>query len=171
MKELAVFTVTFVGMEAVAYCAHRWVMHGRGMVWHASHHAPAHARLERNDLFPLCFSTVGVTLAVLAAAGVAPGWLWPAMAGMTAYGVAYLLVHEIVIHRRVGLPVPNARYLRWLRASHEAHHIDGGEPYGMLLPVMSAAQRRRVPAVRQVTSEGDDDPLRRARTRPIRKRL
>ena len=43
----------FVAMEGVSYAAHRWVMHGRGMGWHRSHHAPPAARFERNDRFPL----------------------------------------------------------------------------------------------------------------------
>ena len=37
-------------------------MHGPGMVWHRSHHVPGPGRFERNDLFPPCFSAVGVTL-------------------------------------------------------------------------------------------------------------
>ena len=171
MRTLAVLLVTFVAMEGVAYAAHRWLMHGRGMVWHASHHMPARARFERNDLFPLCFSTIGVALFVLAAGGVQAAWLWPVAAGVTAYGAAYLVVHEVVIHRRVPLPVPDVRYLRWLRDSHRAHHVDAGEPYGMLLPLMPAADRRRVAAARQSSSEDAPELLCRASTRPTRRRL
>ncbi|HZB43305.1 MAG TPA: sterol desaturase family protein [Ilumatobacter sp.] len=170
MTSLAVFLLTFSGMEMIAYSAHRWLMHGPGMVWHRSHHAPARTLIERNDLFPLCFSAVGVGLAVVAATGRAPASSWAAAAGVTAYGVAYLAVHEIVIHRRLSLPVPDLRYLRWLRDSHRAHHIDAGEPYGMLLPLMSAARRRRAAAARQASS-ADDDLLWRARMRPMRNRL
>ena len=171
MIAAAVFVLTFVGMEGVAYCAHRWVMHGRAIDWHASHHAPPRARMERNDLFPLCFSTIGVASFVVAASGRAPGWTWAAAAGVTAYGATYLVVHEIVIHRRLSLPVPDLRYLRWVRDAHRAHHVDAGEPYGMLLPLMPAADRKRVVAARQTTSEAEHDLLSRASTRPIRRRL
>jgi beta-carotene 3-hydroxylase len=136
------FLVSFLAMEGVSYAAHRWLMHSRrGMAWHASHHAPPAGRFERNDLFPVCFSVVGIALFALAAAGVVPAWVWWTAAGITAYGAAYLAVHELFIHRRLPVTLPRWRYLAWLRRSHAAHHVDGGEPYGMLLPVMSAARR------------------------------
>lgn len=165
------FVLAFTLMEAVSYALHRWVMHGRGMVLHASHHAPPGGRWERNDLYPIGFAVIGMTLFALAAWGPLPGWVWWSAAGITAYGLAYLVVHEIFIHRRLGVPVPEARYLRWLRDSHHAHHLDGGEPYGMLLPLMSAADRRRVVAARAAQPDGVDDPLRRASARPARHRL
>jgi beta-carotene 3-hydroxylase len=135
---------SFAAMEAVSYAAHRWLMHGKGMVWHASHHAPPRGRFERNDLFPVCFSVLGIGLFAVASAGWVPGWVWWSAAGITAYGVAYMTVHEIVIHRRVRARVPEGRYLRWLRDSHHAHHVDGGEPFGMLLPLMSRRNRERM---------------------------
>lgn len=150
MIAVLAFVVSFVAMEAVSYAAHRWLMHGPGMGWHASHHAPPRGGLERNDLFPLCFSVVGFGLFALAAAGAVPGWVWWCAAGVTAYGLAYLAVHELFIHRRLKVDVPDVGYLRWLRDSHAAHHVDGGEPFGMLLPLMSRRDRQRVePSRRQ----------------------
>lgn len=153
------FVAGFVGMEAVSYATHRWLMHGPGRRWHDSHHAPPAGRWERNDLFPLCFSVVGVVAFALAAAGVAPPWVWWAAAGVTSYGVAYLVVHELFIHRRVRVRVPDVGYLRWLRASHAAHHVDGGEPFGMLLPVMSRRRRERVSRDRAAARSEVSDPL------------
>ena len=158
------FVAAFAAMEGVSYAAHRWLMHGRGMVWHASHHAPPRGRMEANDLFPLCFSVLGFGLFALAALGALPPWTWWAAAGMTAYGVAYLAVHEVVIHRRLPLRVPERRYLRWLRDSHRAHHRDGGEPFGMLLPLMRRGRRQPGWSV-------PDELLVRARTRSRRARL
>ena len=66
--------------------------------------------------------------------------------GVTAYGVAYLVVHEVFIHRRLDVPLPRWRYLGWLRRSHALHHRYGGEPYGMLLPVVPRALRERAAA-------------------------
>ena len=60
---------SFLGMEAASYALHRWVMHGVGMVWHRSHHRRREGRFEANDLFPLCFSAVGVALFALATMG------------------------------------------------------------------------------------------------------
>lgn len=129
----ALVVVAFSAMELVSYATHRWLMHGPGMPWHVSHHTPPTGRVEKNDLFPLVFSVVGVALFVAAAAGAT--FLWPIAAGVTLYGLAYLLVHEVAIHRRVGCPVPTGRYVRWLQRAHAGHHRDGGEPYGMLLPL------------------------------------
>ena len=144
----------FVAMEGVSYLAHRFVMHGAGMVWHRSHHVPTGRRFERNDLFPLCFSTVGVSLFALATMGpaIAP-LLWVGI-GVTAYGASYLFVHEVYIHRRLPVRVPPLGYLEWLRASHRVHHRFGGEPYGMLLPLVSRSARARAAA-----DSGAIDPL------------
>jgi beta-carotene 3-hydroxylase len=140
----AILVVTFAAMEAVSYATHRWVMHGRGMAWHASHHAPPRGSWERNDLFPVCFSIAGFTLFVLVALGVLPDRTWWLAAGVAAYGLAYLVVHDVFIHRRLGWRRGEGRYVRWLRRSHRAHHVDGGEPYGMLLPLMTRRRRDRI---------------------------
>jgi beta-carotene 3-hydroxylase len=170
MSSVVAFLVAFAGMEAVSYSLHRWVMHGPGMTWHASHHAPPRGRWERNDLFPLCFSVLGFGAFALAASGVLPDWAWWAAAGITAYGVAYLAVHELFIHRRFGGRVPDVAYLRWLRDAHRAHHVDGGEPYGMLLPLMGRDDRQRARSSRSAPATADD-VLMRSRTRDARSRL
>jgi len=148
MTPVLLFAGAFAAMEAVSYAGHRWVMHGPGMGWHRSHHAPPSGRLERNDLFPVCFSVVGFLLFLLGSLGVTP--LWWIGAGVTAYGVAYLFVHEVYIHRRLAVPVPRLRYLEWLRDSHRDHHTGGAEPYGMLLPLVRG---------RSSTRERPTDPL------------
>lgn len=153
MTRLALFAGSFLLMEAVSYASHRWVMHGFGMVWHRSHHAPPAGRFERNDLFPLSFSAVGVLL--FAAASLGASALWPVAAGVTAYGAAYLVVHELFIHRRLPVPAPSNRYLSWLRDAHADHHRRSGEPYGMLLPLV----RDRRP------SASERDPLDRSTPR------
>jgi beta-carotene 3-hydroxylase len=139
------FVAAFVAMEGVSYAGHRWVMHGPGMGWHRSHHAPPEGRFERNDRFPLCFSVVGFLLFLFGSLGLQP--LWWIGAGVTAYGAAYLFVHEVYIHRRLSVPLPNVRYLEWLRAAHRDHHTGGAEPYGMLLPVVRGRSSTRERAI------------------------
>jgi beta-carotene 3-hydroxylase len=141
----------FVAMEGVSYATHRWVMHGPGLAWHRSHHAPPTGRVERNDLFPVCFAAVGVALFALAAGPVPV--LWGPAIGVTAYGAAYAFVHDVVIHRRLPFPAARGRYLSWVRDAHREHHLGGGEPYGMLLPLLRSRR-----AVRQTAG----DPLDRA---------
>jgi beta-carotene 3-hydroxylase len=153
---MALFITSFVAMEAVSYAAHRWVMHGAGMVWHRSHHTPTGGRWELNDLFPVCFSMVGVSLFAIAALGWVPS-LWWVGAGVTAYGAAYLFVHEVYIHRRTPLRVPAWSYLEWVRNAHRDHHRRGAEPYGMLLPLVrdrsGSGTQRRDPLERSVRAD------------------
>jgi len=157
---IAIGLLAFVAMEGVSYATHRWVMHGPGMAWHRSHHSPSTTRLEVNDLFPIVFSVIGFgTFLAASLLGSVP-LFWVA-GGVTAYGLAYAFVHEVYIHRRIGVTVSDRRYLVWMRDSHQIHHSLGGEPYGMLFPVVSAS--RRAEAARR--------EARRTSTRDTRSRL
>jgi len=163
MNAALIVVTTVVAMELVSYASHRWLMHGPGMGWHRSHHLPPTGRYERNDLFPLCFSVLG--FAAFAAATISPalGSLRWVGLGMTIYGAAYMFVHEIVIHNRVSVRLPQLAYLDWLRESHRIHHLFGGEPYGMLAPFVPRSLRDRAGA-------RERDPLERS-TRATRSRL
>jgi beta-carotene 3-hydroxylase len=136
-RTIGIAAASFVAMEGVSYAAHRWVMHGPGMRWHASHHAPSTGRYEANDLYPLVFSGIGVSTFALAHSVPRLRVLWPIAAGITAYGAAYMTVHELYIHRRAPIHarLPASRYADHLRRAHGDHHVDGGEPFGMLLPI------------------------------------
>jgi beta-carotene 3-hydroxylase len=159
MTDVLVAMVALVLMEPVTALVHRFVMHGFGVGWHRSHHEPPRAVLEANDLFPVVFA--GVTI-VLLAIGVyipgAPRLLVPIGIGITAYGAAYLLVHDVVIHRRLALlPLPQWLLRRW-RDAHNVHHLFAQAPYGFLAPVVPRELRRRAEA-------GDVDRTRRTVSR------
>jgi beta-carotene 3-hydroxylase len=160
---LLVALAAFVGMEAVSYLMHRFVMHGPGIGVHADHHAPPAGRFERNDLYPASFSVVAVALFAVGTSVPGGWWLVSAGAGMTLYGAAYFYVHEVYVHRRVPLPRPRWAALAWLGRRHRIHHLYGGEPYGMLLPLVPRALRARAAA--------DEREPRAARTRDSRSRL
>jgi beta-carotene 3-hydroxylase len=133
----------FLVMEPVTALVHRAVMHGFAMGWHRSHHEAPRGTLEANDLFPIVFASV--TVAVLSVGVFVGGGsvLVPLGVGVTAYGAAYLLVHDVVIHRRLAwLPLP-ARLLAWHRQAHNVHHLYSRAPYGFLAPVVPAELRRR----------------------------
>ena len=141
----------FVAMEAVSYAMHRWVMHGFGIGLHQSHHETPEGGFEANDLYPVVFASVAITLFAVGTSLPAPA-LVAVAAGTTAYGAAYLWVHEIYIHRRLPLARRTYRPLERLRAAHRIHHLYGEEPYGMLLPI--------VPERLSVRAEGATyDPL------------
>ncbi|MBI2710650.1 MAG: sterol desaturase family protein [Actinobacteria bacterium] len=160
--------VAFAAMEPVSYATHRWLMHGPGIGWHRSHHAPSAGRLERNDWFPVCFAAAGVGLFSVASVWSRPLLFWVAV-GVTAYGAAYLFLHEICIHRRFGGPRPSGRYVEWVRDAHRVHHVRGEEPYGMLLPLVPGSEARR--AAREAAPEALDRAATNRRTRAARARL
>ena len=68
--------------------------------------------------------------------------LVPIGIGVTAYGMAYAVVHDVYIHRR--LPMFGERTLpvfERLAIAHRRHHDRNGAPYGMLLPLPSSDRR------------------------------
>jgi beta-carotene 3-hydroxylase len=143
LTPLLVGLIAALVMEPVAALLHRAVMHRRGWRWHRDHHAPARGRLEKNDLFPVVFA--GLTVAVMATGSMfhsLRALLWVG-AGVTTYGAAYLVVHDIGIHSRTGRPIKSNAYLRWVREAHRVHHLYGREPYGFLLPVVPTELRER----------------------------
>jgi beta-carotene 3-hydroxylase len=145
----------FVAMEAVSYLAHRFVMHGPGMGLHRSHHVRSGATFEANDLFPVSFAAV--TILAMTAGTTLPSLevLFTVGVGVTSYGAAYAFVHDVYIHGRLDTWVPRIAVLEWLRSSHEIHHRFGGEPYGMLFPVVPQRLRERAatPTLRHVGTD------------------
>ncbi|HEX2186957.1 MAG TPA: sterol desaturase family protein, partial [Chloroflexota bacterium] len=158
---LVVVLLAFFAMEGVSYLTHRFVMHGVGMRIHQRHHTNRDGGFELNDLYPVMFSSVAI---MAFTAGTFLPSLRPLVlvgAGVTLYGAAYLFVHEIYIHRRLGPLSRPYRLLEWMKSCHRIHHLYGGEPYGMLLPVVPRELRERAEAVPY-------DPLLDVRARPSR---
>ena len=141
MLVLAAFAV----MEPVTAATHRFVMHGIGMRLHRSHHRRDESRWEANDAYPVMFAAVvcvGLWIGFHA-----PTWsdLVPIGVGITLYGAAYALVHDVYIHRRVRLfGDRHVTALDRLAAAHALHHRFGGPPFGMLVPIVPARVRDRV---------------------------
>lgn len=134
----------FVVMEPVTAATHRWVMHGLGAFLHRSHHRAGTGRWERNDWYPVLFAAVVI-------AGFVAGFnvdglstLVPVGIGITLYGAAYALVHDVYIHGRLGW-FEHRRVAAFdrLAAAHRIHHLYNAAPYGMLLPVVPAELRER----------------------------
>lgn len=127
-----------LAMETWSRVLHGRVWHGPLYGIHASHHPPAGAprgRFEAND-------ALSVTHAPIAIAAILYGCVGPFGAlrealfglglGMTLFGLAYIVVHDGLIHGR--LPVGflmRWRFFRRVRAAHEVHHERGAEPYGL----------------------------------------
>jgi beta-carotene 3-hydroxylase len=136
---VAGFLIGLLGMEAVAWATHRWVMHGFAWRWHKGHHEPRKGLFELNDLFAFVFAGIAIGLF---AVGALPGWspVWWAGAGATAYGVLYALFHDALVHNRWGWNLqPRGRYLRSIVQAHHLHHAaeekDDAVSFGFLRPV------------------------------------
>ena len=170
IRLVAVAVIGFVAMEGVSYATHRWVMHGFAMRWHRSHHLPPQGRFEQNDAFPVLFSLIGFAV-FLVASLTATTWLYWLGGGIAGYGLLYMLVHDVYIHRRLPCPIDHRRTLDWLRDSHEIHHLYGGEPYGMLLPVVGKQLRRKAAAQPRSGDEREPAAPRRDKIRRTRTRL
>ncbi len=131
------FLLAFSGMEGVAWFTHKYVMHG--MLWnlHQDHHTPSKDHvMEKNDLFFLIFSIPGIIGLVLGL-WTNFGFLFWIGLGITIYGLAYFLVHDIFIHQRIKwFKRTNNRYFRAIRKAHKVHHKHrnkhNGECFGML---------------------------------------
>lgn len=71
-----------------------------------------------------------------------PG-LWGGVAfgaglGITLFGIAYMFVHDGLVHQRFPVgPIAELPYMRTLTAAHRIHHMNkfGGAPFGMFLAV------------------------------------
>lgn len=131
------FLATFFLMEGVAWATHKYVMHGFLWSWHKDHHEPHDHVFEKNDRFALVFSVPSVLTIVL---GFEVPWLWflkPIGFGILAYGVFYVLFHDILVHRRIKISYnPKNRYLRRMIRAHKIHHKHlqkkGAEAFGFL---------------------------------------
>ncbi|URE23094.1 Fatty acid hydroxylase superfamily [Musa troglodytarum] len=68
--------------------------------------------------------------------GLLPGLCFGAGLGITLFGMAYMFVHDGLVHRRFPVgPIANVPYFRRVAAAHQIHHMDkfDGVPYGLFL--------------------------------------
>ena len=132
--------LTFVVMEGITWCTHKYVMHGLMWYFHEYHHNPHDRFFEKNDAFFLIFAV--------------PSWLlimFGAMAGgdfrmfigfgILQYGIAYFLIHDVLIHQRFSwFNRTDNLYFRAIRKAHKVHHKhmgkEDGECFGMLFVPM-----------------------------------
>ncbi len=139
--------LAFAGMEVVAWVAHKYLMHGWLWRLHKDHHVPRqNTHLERNDLFFVIFAAPAIAGFAIGFDDLsAPFWL---AIGITLYGLAYFLVHDLFIHQRAKLfRNSDLLYFRAIRRAHKMHHKhtgpENGECFGMLLPPLKYFREAR----------------------------
>lgn len=127
----------FMAMEGVAWFTHKYLMHG--MLWflHKDHHKnEKEGFLEHNDFFFLIFALPGILALYFGKENGYDYLFWIGL-GITLYGLAYFLVHDIFIHQRFKLfRKADNPYFKAIRRAHKIHHKhldkEEGECFGML---------------------------------------
>ncbi|KAL6533237.1 hypothetical protein OROMI_027349 [Orobanche minor] len=104
----------------------------------ASHHRPRDGPFELNDIFAITNAVPAITLLAYGFfhKGLIPGLCFGAGLGITVFGMAYMFVHDGLVHRRFPVgPVANVPYFRRVAAAHQLHHSNkfNGVPYGLFL--------------------------------------
>lgn len=129
-----------LGMEFVAWFAHKFLMHGALWNWHEDHHKP-HEKVgffEKNDRFFLVFA-IPSFLCYLAG-GLIPEYkaLLFVGIGISIYGLIYFLIHDVYIHQRFKwFRQLDSKYSKAILRAHGAHHAkqtkEECESFGLLI--------------------------------------
>lgn len=140
MNYILYFVITlcvFICMEGITWLTHKYVMHGFGWYFHEDHHQPGYPHVfEKNDFFFVIFAMPSIVLFYF---GQVQGinYLFFIGLGILLYGMAYFLIHDVLIHQRFKwFTRTNNSYFRALRKAHKIHHKhldkEQGECFGML---------------------------------------
>lgn len=130
------FVVAFLGMEVLAWAAHKYIMHGIMWYFHRDHHQERYSVFQKNDVFFVIFaipSWLGIMLGLMYQ--VYP-FVWMGF-GIMAYGFAYFTIHDVLIHQRFKwFKKTKNPYLHAIREAHRIHHRhlgkENGEYFGLL---------------------------------------
>jgi len=142
---------TFVGMEYVAWAAHKYLMHGALWIWHEDHHNPAHKEgrfFEKNDLFFMVFAIPSATSYMVGLSTPGMYWLTFIGIGISIYGLVYFLIHDVYIHRRFKwFNQLDGTYSRAILRAHGTHHAkttkEDCESFGLLWVDSKFFKKRR----------------------------
>lgn len=133
---ILLFTITFIFMEFVANFSHKNIMHGFMWFWHEDHHRKKPKVFEKNDIFFVIFASP--CMALLISNLWFPNLYTTAIGfGIMMYGIAYFVVHDLIIHQRVSNRfLRENTYVQALIKAHKDHHSDlnkdGCKNFGML---------------------------------------
>ena len=145
---IAIVFAAFLVMEGITWLTHRYVMHGFLWWLHRDHHQPAPGVFEKNDAFFLIFA-IPSWLCIMLGLQNKAYWVAAIGFGIALYGLAYFIVHEVIIHQRFKwFTRSNNLYVRSIRWAHKMHHkhLDrhDGESFGMLMVAKKYRDKVRV---------------------------
>lgn len=133
---IGVTLLTFILMEGITWLTHRYIMHGFLWYLHEDHHKPTGHFFEKNDAFFLIFA-IPSWLCIMLGLQNENYWVAAIGFGIALYGMAYFLVHDVIIHQRFKwFTRSNNTYVKTIRWAHKMHHKhitkEDGESFGML---------------------------------------
>jgi len=149
LTNIGIVLLTFCLMECVTWFTHKYIMHGLLWIWHDDHHNKSPNFFEKNDLFFVVFALISMSFYFVGTFVADLGFLFYIGIGITLYGFAYFMVHDILIHQRFKFfSRTNNFYFRALRKAHKVHHKhlgkEEGECFGMLfVPMRYFKEARR----------------------------
>lgn len=134
---IVVLVATFFLMEGVTWLTHKYVMHGFLWYLHRDHHQKEPGFFEKNDWFFVIFAVPSILL-ILSGTINHVWWMQATGFGIMAYGFAYFVVHDVIIHQRFKwFSRSRNTYVRAIRWAHKMHHKhlnkNEGESFGMLM--------------------------------------
>ena len=134
---ILVLIATFMVMEGVTWCTHKFVMHGFLWYLHRDHHQVEPGFFEKNDAFFVIFAVPSILLIAFGSFDHV-WWMQATVFGIMAYGIGYFLVHDVIIHQRFKWFTRSKNtYVRAIKWAHKMHHkhLDRreGESFGMLM--------------------------------------
>jgi beta-carotene 3-hydroxylase len=133
VRTAIILIASFVAMEFFSYLVHRFIYHGSLWFIHRSHHTPRTGLFEWNDVFPLVLAAGSIYLMLHGIAQPDGADIVAASVGISAYGMVYLTIHDLYVHRRMRSLTFAIPYLKKVKKAHMVHHLYGGEPFGLLI--------------------------------------
>ncbi len=139
---ILVFLLGLVGMEAVAWFTHKYVMHGLLWVLHEDHHRAHEGWLEKNDWFTVFFMSLAI-FCIIFGLQTQRYYLFSLGLGISAYGMCYFAFHDLMFHRRLKLikRPTRSRYLKRLIKAHTVHHSSSDKNKSICYGFLWASRR------------------------------
>lgn len=133
---IGILSGTFLLMEGITWLTHKYIMHGWLWYLHEDHHQKKTGFFEKNDAFFIIFAIPSFGCILFGTIN-SIYWLQSIGFGVMAYGLAYFIVHDVIIHQRFKwFSKTNSTYIRAIRWAHKMHHKhmdkQDGESFGML---------------------------------------
>ena len=96
---IGIALLVFLLMEVKAWLMHKYVLHGFLWILHKSHHTPRKSFWEWNDLFFAYYGLLAMLGFILGTENL--DWRFWTGVGISLYGLAYFVIHDLYIHRRL----------------------------------------------------------------------